>query len=88
MRIQFDPGSSGDLTQEGIRFLHQQAATVAGFTVSGDCTTVRQSGQGIDGGLHQPVARPVVHLCDQSETATVSLEFRAIQALRGEGHTH
>ena len=79
VRAQFDAGLGGDSAQECLRLAHQQAATVAGFAVGGDRAAMGQAGQGIDGGLDQPVAGPVVHLGDQAKTATVSFEFGPVQ---------
>ena len=79
MLAQLDAGPSSGLTQERVRLAHQQTTAIAGFTVGGNRSTMGESRQGVDGSLDQPVARPVVHLGDQSETATVSFEFRPVQ---------
>ncbi len=79
MLAQLDAGRGGGLAQEPVGFAHQQAAAVAGFAVGGDRAAVGEPRQGVDGGMDQPVARPVIHLGDQSETATVSFEFRPVQ---------
>ena len=69
-------------TQKGVRLAHQQPAAIAGFTIGGHCAPVGQAGQRGNGGVDQPVAGLVIHLRDQAKTATVSLEFRPVQALR------
>jgi len=80
--IQFAHGEAfglGDIAHESIRFFQQQAASVAGLAVGGDGATVGHATQGIDGGLHQPVAGLGVHLGDEAEAAVIPLERGAIQ---------
>ena len=70
----------GDTGEKGVGLLQQQAAAVAGFTVGGDGAPVGEALQRLGRRTHQPVARLIVHLGDQSEAAAVLFEFGRIQS--------
>src|SRR3569832_1582609 len=72
-------GLGGHRAHERNRELHQQAAAVAGLTVGGHRAAVGQTGQRVDGGLHQPMAGLAVHVSDEPETAAGFFEFGSVQ---------
>ncbi len=73
----------GLAAQEGIGLLHEQAAAVAGLAVGGDRTTVGHAIERRDRGLNQLVARLIVHVRDQAETAGVLLELGTVETVGG-----
>ncbi|MNF55808.1 hypothetical protein D3C84_372810 [compost metagenome] len=72
-------GLFGDRTQEQVRLLDQQTATVAGLAVGVDAAAVGHAGQGFDGGLQKMVARLALHMGDQAETAVILEFIRMVQ---------
>ncbi|KEP73059.1 hypothetical protein HR12_20370, partial [Microbacterium sp. SUBG005] len=54
--------------EETIRFLQQQAATVAGFAIGKDGATVLHTGQCVNSSTHYLVARFAFYVGDQAET--------------------
>ncbi|MNR10525.1 hypothetical protein D3C85_1267820 [compost metagenome] len=72
---QFDAeGFLGDGSQEHIRLLNQQTATVTGLAVGVDPTAVGHAGQGLDGRLQKGMTGLALHMGYQAETAVI-LEF-------------
>jgi hypothetical protein len=59
--------------------LQQQTATVAGFTISKDGTTVLHAGQCVNGGTHYLVARFAFYVGDQAETTVILLKGFIVQ---------
>ena len=62
----------------------------AAAAIGGDCASMGHAFQGTDRGLDEPVAGAIIHLCDQSKTATVAFEFRTVQTSGAKlgGHRH
>ena len=71
----------GNSAQKSIRGFDQQSAAVAGFAVGCNRAAVGESRQRRDRGLHKPVTRLVIEICNEAEAATVVLEPRLIQSV-------
>ncbi|MDT4805967.1 hypothetical protein FQZ97_387850 [compost metagenome] len=64
----------GDGSQEHVRLLNQQTATVTGLAVGINPTAVGHAGQGLDGRLQKGMTGLALHMGNQAETAVI-LEF-------------
>ena len=66
-----------------VGLLEQQAAAVAGLAVGGNGAAVREAGERGDRRLHDPVARLIVEVGDQAESAAVAFVGGVVQTLGG-----
>ena len=62
----------GHATHERFRHLQQQAATVTGFTISGDAAAMGHVSQGVDSTLQQIMARLTLQMGDKTESAVIA----------------
>ena len=71
------------LAEKSVRFLQQQAATVAGAAIGGDPAPVGHAGQRLDGGLHQTVAGLALEVSNQAKAAVILVFVEIVEPFHG-----
>ena len=79
---QLDLERCGDLFQEGVRDLHQDAGAVAGERVCARRAAMGQVLQDLDAVLDDGVARAALQIGDEADAAGIVLVLRIVESLR------